>query len=607
MAVGGRASPLVSSPNGDCLLRLGSASASVLALLFAAAVPLPAWAEPRARIEGVTDEGLRERLEQAVGEVEGEPGSRFEARRRVNDAAERAVALLRSEGFYGHTVEPTIGEGEDPPRPVLRITPGPQFTFQAPAVAFTGTAPDPDAAAAANAALELEAGEPGRAEEVLEAEGRVVATLQSRGYADVKAQPRQVVVDHADQSVRPTFQIASGELVRLNGIDFDQIGRTDPEWLRSLAPWTSGEVYEPNDVAELERRLLDTGVYDSVTVALAPQPRPDGLRPVIVSVSDRPRRLLEVLAGFSTSEGINLEGRRTNYNRHGRADTFTNLIRLGTLDSRLETTLSLPHFRRPQRTLTLGAAAFATQTDAFDENGLTVRADITQRFGRTTFFTYGASADLIQTAEFGQQRNFVALTGLGAFNLDRSSDPLDPRSGYRLEGRVEPTALTGDSSLAFLRTVAQGSVYFPFGEEAQTVIAARLRLGLIAGGQIPDVPASRRFYAGGGGSVRGYEYQSVGPRAPDNKPFGGLSLAETSLELRRSGLFLERLGGVLFIDAGSVGLEETPSFDELKAAVGVGVRYDLGFGPIRADIALPLNKEDGDAPFQIYLSIGQAF
>jgi translocation and assembly module TamA len=585
------------------------ASASAAALLLATA----AHAEPRARIEGVTDERLRERLETAIGEVEGQAGSRFEARRRANEAAEKAAALLRSEGYYGFRIEPDIAGGDGQPSvAVLKINPGPQFTYQAPAVAFSGATPGSAAATAAQNALKLDVGEPGRAAPIVAAEGRVVAALNQEGYADAKAEPREVVVDHADSSVRPTFRIAAGELVRLNGIDFEQIGRTNPEWLRGLAPWTSGEVYDPDDVAELERRLLDTGVYDSVTVALAPQSRPaDGLRPVIVSLSDRPRRTLEALASVSTSEGVSIEGRRTNYNRFGRADTRTNLLRLGTLDSRAETILTLPHFRRPQRTLTVGAAAFATQTEAFDETGINVRADITQRFGRTTFFTYGASVDLSQTAEFGEERNFVAFTGLGAFNLDRSSDPLDPRSGYRIEGRVEPTALVGDSSLAFLRTVAQGSIYLPFGEEQQTVIAGRLRLGLIAGGQIPEVPAGRRFYAGGGGSVRGYEFQAVGPRAPDGKPFGGLSLAETSLELRRSGIlggrFGGRLGGVVFIDAGSVGLEATPGFDELKAAVGVGVRYNLGFGPIRADIAVPLNKEDGDALFQIYLSIGQAF
>jgi translocation and assembly module TamA len=248
-------------------------AASAAVLLAASA----AWAEPRAAIEGVEDERLLSQLLRAIGEVEGEPGSRFEARRRVNDAAERATALLRSEGYYGAVVEPTIGEGEDPPwRPVLRIAPGQRFTVQSTDIEFTGEAPAPEVAAAAEASLGLGIGEPGRAEDILDAEGRAVAVLQKRGYADAKVEPRQVVVDHADQSVRPTYKIASGPLVRLDGINIDQLGRTEEAWLRSLRPWRDGEVYNPDDVAELERRLLDTGVYDSVTVALAPSPTRTG-------------------------------------------------------------------------------------------------------------------------------------------------------------------------------------------------------------------------------------------------------------------------------------------------------------------------------------------
>ena len=582
--------------------RLWAVAASALALCAATA----ARAEPRAQIEGVQDDALRAQLERAIGEADDAPGSRFEARRRANAAAEAAIALLRSEGYYGHTVEADVTEGENS-RAVVRIDPGPRFTFQSAEIAYLGEGPSAAVADAARAAMELPIGEGGRAREVLQAEGRIVAALQARGHADARAEPRQVVVDHADRSVRPTFQIAAGPLVRMDGLAMEQTGRTNRRWLQSLAPWREGEVYDPEDVAELERRLLDTGVYDSVTVALAPEARPDGLRPVVVALADRPRRTLEALATLSTSEGVSVEGRWIRYNRFGRADTLSVLARAGTLDSRLEGELTLPHFRRPQRTLRLGGAAFNATTDAFDERGLNLRADITQRFGRTTYFTYGAVADATQTVEFGRERNFVALTGLGAFHIDRSNDPLDPRQGYRIEGRAEPTAMAGDTSLFFLRTTAQGTAYLPFDEAGRTVAAGRLRLGVILGGQIPDVPASRRFYAGGGGSVRGYEYQAVGPRAPDGTtPFGGLSLIEGSLELRRAEIW-RRLGGVVFIDAGSVGSGELPETDELKAAVGVGVRYDLGFGPIRADLAVPLNKRDGEAAFQIYLSIGQAF
>jgi translocation and assembly module TamA len=143
----------------------------------------------------------------------------------------------------------------------------------------------------------------------VEAEGRAIAALAARGYADARATPREVIVDHADSSVRPTYRLAAGPLVRLNGLQLGTVGRTDPEWIATLAPWTPGEIYKPDDVAELERRLLDTAVYDSVTVSLAPpaQTTPEGLRPVIVSLADRPRRTLELGAGYSSSEGVGVE------------------------------------------------------------------------------------------------------------------------------------------------------------------------------------------------------------------------------------------------------------------------------------------------------------
>jgi translocation and assembly module TamA len=136
-------------------------------------------------------------------------------------------------------------------------------------------------------------------------------------------------------------------------------------------------------------------------------------------------------------------------------------------------------------------------------------------------------------------------------------------------------------------------------------VAGRVRVGTMFGASIGEVPASRRFFAGGGGSVRGYAFQAIGPRLDDNTPQGGISLFETSLELRQK--IGERWGVVAFVDGGAVGSDEFPTGDDFSVGVGVGVRYDLGFGPIRADIAFPLDKREGDPAFQIYLSIGQSF
>ncbi|HWK42562.1 MAG TPA: BamA/TamA family outer membrane protein, partial [Croceibacterium sp.] len=113
---------------------------------------------------------------------------------------------------------------------------------------------------------------------------------------------------------------------------------------------------------------------------------------------------------------------------------------------------------------------------------------------------------------------------------------------------------------------------------------------------------------GGGGSVRGYAYRGIGPRNNSGDPTGGRSLTEFSLEARiRTGMFGGALGIVPFIDAGTVGDDATPGFDEIKFGAGVGVRYYTGFGPLRLDVAMPLNPGPGDPKVGVYVALGQSF
>jgi translocation and assembly module TamA len=585
--------------------QLGFALAAVAAVIGAAAAPTGARAaERKAVIEGVEDRELLAAIEQAVGEDRLPPENRLEARRRARDAAENALALLRSEGYYAGTVEPDIGEGEQPV-PVVRVEPGPRFAFGDSKVEWVGTAPTPEADAAALAALALPEGAPGRAVEVLAAEGRVVGALQEFGYADAVAQPRQVVVDHADRSVSPTFHISSGGQVRLDGIKLESQGRTRAAWIEYLAPWQAGDIYKPNAVAELERRLLDTAVYDQVTVALSSETDAQGRRPVLVSLADRGRRLLEVSAGYSTTEGGDIDLRWSHFNRLGRADTLAFQARYAELGSRLGVDLTLPHWRHPGRTLRLTAEGFRDTTDAYDQTGGALRADLTRRWGRTSYFTRGVA--LIRSRVNDHHTGPMDLVMgklLMAVVLDRTDNPLDPTRGWKAETRLEPTALTGDQGLFYVRAQAQASTYFALNRTARTVIAGRLRLGSIIGGRFASVPAAERFYAGGGGSVRGYGYQKVGPRYTDGDPQGGLSLFEASLEVRQK--VGGKFGVVGFVDAGSVGQAVNPNFGASFAA-GLGVRYNLDFAPIRVDFAVPLDRPPGDSPFQVYVSIGQSF
>lgn len=589
-------------------------------------------------VEGDLDRNLRADIVRAIGEVKTPAQSGLDARRRARDAATAAVSLLRSEGYYDSDVVPDVSEN-DPPRATLRVTPGVRFTFGPAAIDWIGAAPGEGVARAGQQALGIAVGAPGRAADVLAAEGRAIATLQSKGYADARTEPRVVTVDYADHTVQPTFKIDAGPLVKLDGLKVVTAGHTSSRWVASLAPWKRGAIYDPALLAKLEKRLIETGVYKSATVDLAPpNSSRGGLRPVQVTLAERPRRTIELGAAYATTGGSGLnsassttggssfgaytplqgsgaDGKWIHYNLLHRADTLTLTARLYNIQQVLDLELALPDWRRADQTLKVGLDGLNEQTPAYNNSGAGLRLAVERHWTKTTFVTLGGYVDYVSLLEkdavnsegtlVGQHLNLFIPTLLTAVALDRSNDPLNPIRGWRVEARAEPTLITGDRSLAYVSTQAQVSGYFPFDGAGKTVLAGRFKLGSILGGSIPDVPSDRQFYAGGGGSVRGYAYQAVGPRLSNNTPEGGLSLTEASVELRRQ--ITRRWGVAAFVDVGSVGTTSTPNFQDFSTGVGIGLRYDLGFGPLRLDVATPVNPRPGDAAVQVYLSIGQAF
>jgi translocation and assembly module TamA len=598
---------------------------------------LPADAEPAAQIQGDLDKALRGEIARSIGEAKKAPESRVEARRRARDAAANATALLRSEGYYESAVVADVSNA-DPPRATVTVTPGPRFLLAAPRIDWVGAAPAAGAAAAADKALALKAGAPGRAADILTAEARAVVALANLGYADAAAEPREVIVDHADRSVRPTFRINSGGVVRLGELRLEHKGKTKASWVRGLAPWKAGDVYKPDKLAKLERRFTDTGVFESASATLAPKDETVGdLRPVEVNLVEQPRRTLELGAAYSTTagagfdssatmggssfgaystiEGSGVDAKWTHYNLLGVADTTTLTARLYDIQQVLDLELDLPDWMRPDQTLKVGADALNERTPAYDDAGGGIRAAVERHWTKTTFATLGLYLDYVSLSEstavnpeetpVGEKLKLLIPTGLVAFALDRSNDILDPTRGWRFQVRAEPTWVTGDRQIAYLKTQAQVSGFLPVTANDGTVLAGRLEFGSILGGAIPAVPADRRFYSGGGGSVRGFAYQAVGPRLSNNLPEGGLSLAEASFEVRRR--ITDKWGVVAFVDAGSVGLSQAPDFRTGSVGAGVGVRYNLGFGPMRLDIATPLNPRPGDSPVEVYISIGQSF
>jgi len=671
-------------------------------------------AAPESRIS----DDLADKLEQAIGTVPNAPRSAGEARRNERRALTLAEDILRTEGYYGATVEVAPSASTDNTRygAHLIIDPGPQFTIRDAGIEWVGsrqsasaaraaTAPQSDAsdsntasqnpaepapapvpviiiqennaaigatlpasgasgfvlrrgaapvhpnvliADLANQAVRLENGAAARAPDIIAAEARIVTTLLQNGFADARAEPRYVEVVHPSMeaenpqtanTVRPRFNIMPRELVYLDDeirLNPNRQGFSDPDdsdepdgaptrtreaWVQSLVPWEAGDIFSPAALNELERRLSETGVYDAATVSLAPltarlaDQDGDNLRDVYVHLSDRNHKLLEAGASYATNDGYGFDIFRTNFNRFGRADTLRYGMRIANIDSRIGAEWSRPHFRRPGRTFRTSAWAINELTDAYERQAVSVDAEISQRWRQTSSFSLGLAIDggryketrydPVTALPVVMDRNLVMLTGRAGAYIDRSNDPLNATRGWRARLSLQPTAVTGEDNVFFLRSLGEGSAYYPVGERGRTVLAGRVKIGSIIGGDELTVPSDRLMFSGGGGSVRGYSYQSINPRLPDNTPRGGLSLFETSLEVRQD--IGEKFQAVAFIDGGSVGFQETPNLSNMRYGAGVGVRYKLPFGPVRADIAIPLNKREGDSEFQLYISIGQSF
>jgi translocation and assembly module TamA len=460
----------------------------------------------------------------------------------------------------------------------------------------------------------LKNGDAGRADFVIAGESRALGQVLNDGYADAALGQRRVIVDHADYSVHPIYRINTGERARLGEIMILGTTKTKTKWVKRIVPWQAGDTYSTEKISELQRRIIDTGAYDSVNIRLGDKVAGSNIRTINVTLEDRAKTTLETLVSYSTTEGVSGEVRVGRYNMFGRGDSFINRVLLGQIESRLETTLKLPHYRKPDQTLSLSLGAFRDDTDAYREQGIDAKADITRKFTRTSYWSVGVDANYAKNREPSYyltntniDRNYWAFSVIGTYLLDKTDNILNPKRGFKADATIEPTLITGDANLSYIKMVGQASYYKGLDKTQKTVFASRARIGSIIGGSIPEIPAAKRLYVGGGGSVRGYKYQGIGPRYSDSDetPIGGLSLVEMSVEIRHQ--FDNKMGFVAFIDTGTLGIDSVPSFDEFKAGGGVGFRYDLGFAPLRIDLAVPFDKPKNDPSYQIYIGVGQSF
>jgi translocation and assembly module TamA len=539
------------------------------------------------------------------------PATLFEARRQATRAAAIVATFLESEGYYQAKVG-DFASGDTTFTRGVRVSAGPLFVYASRRVAWLGTPPDETTQAEIEGLLEpITAGTPARAQPVIEMGDTLVRHLRAAGYPDASADPVDALADAGAGSVALEFRLRPGLRASFGELSVAGLDATRAEFIASLRPWKQGERVTPTQMDAFRGRLSETGLFASTAVRLADGAGPDAngvaARDVIVELTERERQTVALGASVSSSEGVGLDAEWELRNFSGWADSLTVSGLLATLERRVKTTYRLPHIGKYGRILELSGEVEDFETDAFDQSGVNVSATLAEQISRRVRASIGLEAGYASVLEASERfaalarRDLFILSGTGTAEYVGVRDILDPVNGIRGRIMVEPGFTWGDTNIAFARMTAEASAYSDFGTD-NLVGAIRGKVGTIAGPS--GAPPDRAFFAGGGGSVRGYDYQSLAPRDATGL-ITGRSLIETSFELRYRAS--DTLGYVAFIDAGAAGSNVEPPIDDMKFGAGLGLRYYTAFGPLRADLAVPLSNVEGAGDFQIYISIGQAF
>jgi translocation and assembly module TamA len=570
-------------------------------------------------IEGISGLGAAEDLLKAFRQqsaLEADRKDRANAAqigRRSQADADLLTQLLRAQGYYDATVDARTERLADGIRVVLTADPGQQFRFVS--VDLPGLeAAGPDAAKLRDA-FAVRAGDPVIASDVIAAGTALTVALGQNGFAEAKVGEQQIEVNHQTHFASLVLPVDPGPIAHFGTIRVSGRPPFSARHVQTIARFRRGEIFKRSKIDDLRRALIATTLVSSADIQLVPT---DGGRTVDVAVhlEPAPSHTIAGELGYGTRQGVRVEADWTDRNFINPEGALTLRAVAGTLEQLAAVQFRRADFLRRDQVLNLQASAGHQKFDAYEARTVSLSGNIERQsnfiWQKKWTWTYGA--EILGTDERGAfdrsgvkdtRRFFIAALPLG-LTYDGSDSLLDPTRGFRLGGRISPELSLHGGTFGYARAQIDASAYRPISDSI--VAAGRIRLGTIFGTSAFNVAPSRRFYSGGGGSVRGYGYQQLGPKDADGDPIGGRGLAEFGLETR---IRLKQFGGnfgiVPFFDGGSLTTRSLPSFGNWRLAAGLGVRYYSSFGPIRVDFGVPLNRQKGDGPVAVTVSLGQAF
>ncbi|MCB1681898.1 MAG: outer membrane protein assembly factor [Alphaproteobacteria bacterium] len=550
--------------------------------------------EAKAFVQSILDNRL------AQIELPEDPDERL----RQKEYAEKMITgevlkAAHSKGYYDAVVTLRAAGGEDATgkNGMYNIRPGPQYKI-------SGITAEPPEYTALLEGLELKPGTALESAAILKAQVELQQEIaKGKCYFSLKVRNR-VVLDKNEKTGSVVLVIEASEEATFGEVAFEGQETLKESYLRKLVKWRKGDCFDRTKIDSSREAFLGTGLFSRAEASLPETVPAGGVVPVTMVLKERAQRSIKAGATYYTDEGLGLVLGWEHRNFFGAAEKLTADLNLSLLEQSLELEMNKPFFMRKDQSLTLKAGIERLDTDAYQELGIGGGLRVNRQFGHHLTASVGSDIKITNIdEESGKKKTFGLISGPSSLTYDNRDDTLDPHKGFQARAVLEPFVDAFGKSDPFLKMQLSASHYLSITDSL--IWANRVNIGSIAGSDSDSIPATERFFSGGGGSVRGFAYQDIGPKE-DGDPIGGRSLTEFSTEFRYK--FTDTMGMVAFIDAGQVSEKISPEVTDLSVGAGLGFRYYTDFGPLRFDIATPLTDKDTvDSNFQVYISIGQAF
>lgn len=549
------------------------------------------------------------------------PAGGFALVERARQDIGRFTTALHSYGYYkaridltiaGHPLDdPSLAQtiADVPASPPVKIAVsfdlGPQFHLGR--IRVEGAVPP----ALANQ-TGLTTGEPAMAAQVIAARSRLLDAIRAAGYPLAKVDLPPAVL-HPDQNLLDVdLQVTTGPQAAIGPITITGLKDMHESYVRQRLQLHQGERFSPAAIEAAREDLSAIGVFSVVRMEPADHLDANGQLPITIDVTERPLHAVDLGIAYSTDLGVNFTTGWHDRNLFGNAEQL-NLTAGMQLGGNAVTKPGYnfgaqfikPDFLARDQSLELDLNAIKQSLQAYDQTALIEKAALNRKLSPHWIGSLGIFGEQESITQEGDTRHYNLVGIPVSLKYDTTTSLLDPTDGVRATFSVTPTQSMGQPSATFFIMQAAGSTYLDLLQDGRSVIALRGLVGQASGVGVFGLPPDQRFYAGGSGTVRGYRYQSIGPHFADNKPTGGTAIATGTVEFRQR--ILGNYGVAAFVDAGQVSADGAPFTSSWRVGAGVGARYYTPIGPLRVDIAVPLNKQSGGDSFELYIGIGQAF